>query len=977
MRYRAAAVVLALATAVAVAQVPMYSDYPWGLLWNGTDQGPVWNLNCRGGLWCHTEGYGNGVIELGDGGALPIRVSFADDAGQALLAGFAAYASDAGLADKSLRADYAADAGFANLANLAASANLASVATFALDAGQASRSLRSDYADDAGTAQFAWDAGFSLTSGTANFALDAGLAVAALWAGDAGYSASAAQAGLATYALDAGLANKATAADFARDAGSAASADLATYALDAGLAVAALYAGDAGLSVASLYAADAGLSAKALAADFARDAGSAASADVSTYALDAGLAVAALYAGDAGLSVAALYAADAGLSAKALAADFARDAGSAASADLSTYALDAGQLQCTGCITDTKLASNSVTTAKVADLAITYAELDDGISLAAYDEATPAGIFSRSTATNCTKPGSYDGTLAYVRFTIAAGATNPQVSTTLYTGTSTNQLTTRAVMRYRISGGAAGVIATLRAYNNADITQTASAVFLADSNWHTAVFDISGWTTAGTLRVDLGASPALGTTGYWDISYLGTGNPGSGTGALVSYQGSVGIGVPTPGDALEVLKAASSGWTAQFTNGSTAASTAKTVGVELRGTDTSGIEKQAALLRAVPEDNNYVAAGLSLSTRTGDAVAERVAISGSGIVTVNQPASGASLQAVGTSTPYMLVVNTSNAASTFPQYQAANYGANGGFPLLATYNSRGTLASPASLNSGDTLGAWLAYGRSTSAFVEGARMEAVLTAAPTTTLTAALRWYTANAGTSTARARLSAAGRLYIGGDADAEELLEVRSGSSAYGVLHSNGTIKLGTYISTEGQFGTKSNHDLALFTNNGVARVRITAAGETRVIALAGTGNRAVYSDANGTLTNTSSDGTLKTDVEELRAPLRMVLNLRPVSFTWKDTARFGPQREIGFIAQEVMQTIPEVVGRNSDGTYTVDYPKIVAALAGAVQELYEDRTWLARRAQELEDRAQRAEDRLAQLEERLAKLEAWVAE
>jgi len=70
---RTAAVALALLAAVAVAQSPMYSDYPWGLVQNGVDQGPVWNLNCiTPGLSCTVDG-GNGTVSVnvaGGGGAL-------------------------------------------------------------------------------------------------------------------------------------------------------------------------------------------------------------------------------------------------------------------------------------------------------------------------------------------------------------------------------------------------------------------------------------------------------------------------------------------------------------------------------------------------------------------------------------------------------------------------------------------------------------------------------------------------------------------------------------------------------------------------------------------------------------------------------------------------------------------------------------------------------------------------------------------
>ena len=103
-----------------------------------------------------------------------------------------------------------------------------------------------------------------------------------------------------------------------------------------------------------------------------------------------------------------------------------------------------------------------------------------------------------------------------------------------------------------------------------------------------------------------------------------------------------------------------------------------------------------------------------------------------------------------------------------------------------------------------------------------------------------------------------------------------------------------------------------------------------------LAGTGNRAVYSDATGWLTNTSSDASLKTAVEALPYGLDAVLAMRPVRFEWLQPAILGDQKEIGFIAQEIEAIIPEVVGINYDGMKSLDYPKLTAVLCRAIQEL-----------------------------------------
>ncbi|HZH08506.1 MAG TPA: tail fiber domain-containing protein, partial [Lautropia sp.] len=61
-----------------------------------------------------------------------------------------------------------------------------------------------------------------------------------------------------------------------------------------------------------------------------------------------------------------------------------------------------------------------------------------------------------------------------------------------------------------------------------------------------------------------------------------------------------------------------------------------------------------------------------------------------------------------------------------------------------------------------------------------------------------------------------------------------------------------------------------------------------------------------------------------------------LRPVFFRWKHEAEMGERREVSFIAQEVAEVMPEVVGQRSDGLLTLDYAKLVTPLTGAVQTL-----------------------------------------
>ena len=102
-----------------------------------------------------------------------------------------------------------------------------------------------------------------------------------------------------------------------------------------------------------------------------------------------------------------------------------------------------------------------------------------------------------------------------------------------------------------------------------------------------------------------------------------------------------------------------------------------------------------------------------------------------------------------------------------------------------------------------------------------------------------------------------------------------------------------------------------------------------------LAGSGNRPVYSDPNGMLTNSASDRILKTNIQDISYGLTEVLNMHPVSYNWKDTEKRGDQKEIGFIAQEMQEIIPEVIGINNDETLSLDYSKITAVLVNAIKE------------------------------------------
>ncbi len=114
-----------------------------------------------------------------------------------------------------------------------------------------------------------------------------------------------------------------------------------------------------------------------------------------------------------------------------------------------------------------------------------------------------------------------------------------------------------------------------------------------------------------------------------------------------------------------------------------------------------------------------------------------------------------------------------------------------------------------------------------------------------------------------------------------------------------------------------------------------RLVVVGTARITNLLG-GATTLSTDVNGNIIRTPSDQNLKEQVLPIEDALTKVSNLQGVSFFWKDKTRFGEQKEIGLIAQEVEKVIPEVVQQGSEYK-SVNYPNLVALLIEAVKELH----------------------------------------
>lgn len=97
---------------------------------------------------------------------------------------------------------------------------------------------------------------------------------------------------------------------------------------------------------------------------------------------------------------------------------------------------------------------------------------------------------------------------------------------------------------------------------------------------------------------------------------------------------------------------------------------------------------------------------------------------------------------------------------------------------------------------------------------------------------------------------------------------------------------------------------------------------------------GATSLSTDASGNIIRTPSDAKLKCHIASIDNPLEKVMQLHGVSYNFIDSDRFGSDRQMGFLAQDLEKVIPETV--SSGGEYkSVNYQEITALLTEAMKE------------------------------------------
>ena len=176
-----------------------------------------------------------------------------------------------------------------------------------------------------------------------------------------------------------------------------------------------------------------------------------------------------------------------------------------------------------------------------------------------------------------------------------------------------------------------------------------------------------------------------------------------------------------------------------------------------------------------------------------------------------------------------------------------------------------------------------------------------------------------------------------------------------------SSGAVHIGTNINV---FGAADAYGMNLF-DGGIANfssndasihywnienLSTTRAVVTFYATRSSVGNISI--STSGTTYNTTSDRRLKDNIEPIADGTEKLMEMNPVTHTWKADPNTG-ETVHGFIAQEMMNVVPEAVSGDPNGEemMSMDYGRITPVLVAALQDAVKEITALKERVAELE--------------------------
>ena len=303
------------------------------------------------------------------------------------------------------------------------------------------------------------------------------------------------------------------------------------------------------------------------------------------------------------------------------------------------------------------------------------------------------------------------------------------------------------------------------------------------------------------------------------------------------------------------------------------------------------------LLRAA-ENWTDTAQGIALDLRTTatgtNAPATRVTITPPGDVGIGTAAPSATVEA--------------SRENDDADFRATAYGA--GESSFVGRRARGTAAAPAAVQVGDSLGFFAGIGYGTTGFGDGAGAMGII---------AAETW------TDSAQGSLIAFFTTPLG-----------ESGGDAHMAIMPDGNVGIGTFD----EIPTIADK-LQVFGN-----IRVGTAGI----------NGCLKDFGGNPLAGTcASDRRFKKDITPFGRVLNQVTALQPVHYSWRSAdfpeQHFGDGRAYGLIAQEVEETLPELVVTNADGFKAVDYSKLPLLAIQAAKDLKSENDALRQRVANFE--------------------------
>lgn len=192
----------------------------------------------------------------------------------------------------------------------------------------------------------------------------------------------------------------------------------------------------------------------------------------------------------------------------------------------------------------------------------------------------------------------------------------------------------------------------------------------------------------------------------------------------------------------------------------------------------------------------------------------------------------------------------------------------------------------------------------------------------------------------------------------------QLETGAIETGTLQTRDTLTVGSQLNVRGSVAAGGN---ALVTGG----LSVSGVGVGSGFAIFGNGTVGGV----GAYVN-ASDARYKTNINALTHALDKIMALRGVEYDWRTNAypqmNFDNGRQLGFVAQEIKDVLPEVVTQDASGYYSIAYSKVIPVLVEAVKDQQKE---MDRRQQAAEMEMKEKNREIQDLKQSLAELKQQV--